>query len=257
MAPGMYVRNKEYAWLRLPLLRRQSDHTEGEVPVDRCQLQIGVHTAPSHWYSLLPGLSRCSVLHWELRIEWQQGMYVRNKEYAWLRLPLLRRQSDHTEGEDPVDRFQLQIGVHTAPSHWYSLLPGLSRCSVLHWELRIEWQQGVYVRNKEYAWLRLPLLRRQSDHTEGEVPVDRCQLQIGVHTAPSHWYSLLPGLSCCSVLHWELRIEWQQGVYVRNKEYAWLRLPLLRRQSDHTEGEVPVSFSVTGWCSHGSFSLVL
>ena len=104
------------------------------------------------------------------------------------------------------------------------------------WELRIEWQQGVYVRNKQ--WLRLSLLRRQSDHTEGEVPVDCCQLQVGVHTAPSHWYSLLPGLSCCSVLHWELRIEWQQGVYVRNKQ--WLRLSVLRRQSDHTEGEVPV-----------------
>ena len=55
----------------------------------------------------------------------------------------------------------------------------------------------------------------QSDHTEGEVPVDCCQLQVGVHTAPSHWYSLWPGLSCCSVLHWELRIEWQQGMSVR------------------------------------------
>ena len=53
----------------------------------------------------------------------------------------------------------------------------------------------MYVRNKQ--WLRLSLLRRQSDHTEGEVPVDRCQLQVGVHTAPSHWYSLWPGLSCC------------------------------------------------------------
>ena len=30
-----------------------------------------------------------------------------------------------------------------------------------------------------------------SDHTEGGVPVDCCQLQVGVHTAPSHWYSLL------------------------------------------------------------------
>ena len=135
------------------------------------------------------------------------------------RQSLLRRQSDHTEGEVPVDRCQLQVGVHTAPSHWYSLWPGLSCCSVLHWELRIEWQQGVYVRNKQ--WLRLSLLRRQSDHTEGEIPVDRCQLQDGVHTAPSHWYTLRAGLSCCSVLHWELRIEWQQGVYVRNKQ--WLR----------------------------------
>ena len=44
---------------------------------------------------------------------------------------------------------------------------------------------------------------------------------------------------------------------VRNKQ--WLRLSLLRRQSDHTEGEVPSCrlLSVTGWCSHGSFSLVL
>ena len=109
------------AALRLSLLQRQSDHTEGEVPVDHCQLQVGVHTAPSHWYSLWPGLSCYSVLHWELRIEWQHGMYVRNKEYAWLRLPLLRRQSDHTEGEVPVDCCQLQVGVHTAPSHWYSL----------------------------------------------------------------------------------------------------------------------------------------
>ena len=108
------------------------------------------------------------------------------------------------------------------------------------------------LRNKH--WLRLSLLRRQSDNAEGEVPVDCCQLQVGVHTAPSHWYSVWPDLSCCSVLHWELRIEWQQGMYVRNKQ--WLRLPLLRRQCDHTEGEVPVSFSVTGWCSHGSFSLV-
>ena len=90
----------------------------------------------------------------------------------------------------------------------------------------------------EQTVLRLSLLRRQSDHTEGEVPVDCCQLQVGVHTAPSHWYSLWPGLSCCSVLHWELRIEWQQGMYVRNKQ--WLRPSLLRRQSDHTEGEVPV-----------------
>ena len=74
------------------------------------------------------------------------------------------------------------------------LLTGTLCCLVcLHWELRIEWQQGVYVRNKE--WLRLSLLRRQSDHTEGEVPVDCCQLQVGVHRAPSHWYSLLPGLS--------------------------------------------------------------
>ena len=48
------VRNKQ--WLRLSLLRRQSDHTEGEVPVDRCQLQVGVHTPPSHWYALWPGL---------------------------------------------------------------------------------------------------------------------------------------------------------------------------------------------------------
>ena len=132
---------------------------------------------------------------------------VRNKQ--WLRLSLLRRQSDHTEGEVPVDCCQLQVGVHTAPSHWYSLWPGLSCCSVLHWELRIEWQQRVYVRNKQ--WLRLSLFRRQSDHTEGEVPVDCCQLHVGVHTAPSQWYSFWPGLSCCSVLHWELRIEWQQG----------------------------------------------
>ena len=157
--------------------------------VDCCQLQVGVHTAPSHWYSLWPGLSCCSVLHWELRIEWQQGMYVRNKQ--WLRLSLLRRQSDHTEGDVPVDCCQLQVGVHTAPSHWFSLWPGLSCCSVLHWELRIEWQQGMYVRNKQ--WLRLSLLRRQSDHTEGDVPVDCCQLQVGVHTAPSHWYSSWPG----------------------------------------------------------------
>ena len=71
----------------------------------------------------------------------------------------------------------------------------------------------MYVRNKQ--WLRLSLLRRQSDHTEGEVPVDCCQLQVGVHTAPSHWYSMWPGLSWCSVLHWELRIEWQQGISVR------------------------------------------
>ena len=184
----MYVRNKQ--WLRLSLLRRQSDHTEGEVLADRCQLQVGVHTAPSHWYSLWPGLSCCPVLHWELRIEWQQGVYVRNKQ--WLRLSLLRRQSDHTEGEVPADRCQLQVGVHTAPSHWYSLWPGLSCCSVLHWELRIEWQQGMYVRNKQ--WLRLSLLRRQSVHTEGEVPVDCCQLQVGVHTDPSQWYSLWPGL---------------------------------------------------------------
>ena len=138
---------------------------------------------------------------------------VRNKQ--WLRLSLLRRQSDHTEGEVPVDRCQLQFGVHTTPSHWYSLWPGLSCCSIFHWELRIEWQQGMYVRNKQ--WLRLSLLPRQSDHTEGdlEVPVDCCQLQVGVHTAPSQWYSLWPGLSCCSVLHWELRIEWQQGMSVR------------------------------------------
>ena len=102
--------------MRLSLLRRQSDHTEGEVPVDCCQLQVGVYRAPSHLYSLWPGLSWCSVIHWELRIEWQQGMYVRNKQ--WLRLSFLRRQSDHTEGEVPVDCCQLQVGVHTAPSHW-------------------------------------------------------------------------------------------------------------------------------------------
>ena len=186
------------------------------LPVDCCQLQVGVHTAPSHWYSLWPGLSCCSVLHWELRIEWQQGVYVRNKQ--WLRLSLLRRQSDHTEGEVPVDRCQLQVGVHTAPSHWYSLWPGLSWCSVLHWELRIEWPQGMYVRNKQ--WLRLSLLRRQSDHT-GEVPVDCCQLQVGVHTDPSQWYSLWPGLSCCSVLHWELRIEWQQIFDMLFRTYIW------------------------------------
>ena len=75
-----------------------------------------------------------------------------------------------------VDRCQLQVGVHTAPSHWYSLWPGLSWCSVLHWELRIEWQQGMYVRNKQL--LRLSLLRRQSDHTEGEVPVDCCSYRL-------------------------------------------------------------------------------
>ena len=63
--------------------------------------------------------------------------------------------------------------------------------------------------------LRLSLLRRKSDHTEGEVPVDCYHLQVGVHTAPSQWYSLWPGLSCCSVLHWELRIEWQQGMSLR------------------------------------------
>ena len=34
--------------------------------------------------------------------------------------------------------------------------------------------------------MRLSLLRRQSDHSEGEVPVDCCQLQVGVHTAPYH-----------------------------------------------------------------------
>ena len=118
----MYVRNQQ--WLRLSLLRRRSDHTEGDVPVDRCQLQVGVHTARFHWDSLWPGLSCCSVLHGELRIEWQQGMYsmyVRNKQ--WLRLSLLRRRSDHTEGEVPVGRCLIHVGVHTAPSHWYCLWP--------------------------------------------------------------------------------------------------------------------------------------
>ena len=119
------------------------------------------------------------------------------------------------------------------------------------WAVRL-WTCG---RNKQ--WLRLSLLRRQYDHTEGEVPVDRCQLQVGVHTAPSHWYSLWPGLSCCSVLQWELRIEWQQWVYVRNKQ--WLRSTVTSPATiwSYKRRGSCRSLSVTGWCSHGSFSLVL
>ena len=77
--------------------------------------------------------------------------------------------------------------------------------------------------------------------------IDRRQRHVVVHTAPSQGYTLGPGLSCCSVLHWESRIDVSTRRYRKTTELCNYTVCLPHRQACLTTVLVCICKCSSGW----------